>query len=187
MSFVNSFRKLYRKLIKFCLTNEQYIKVLRKDGVKVGDGCVIWKNVVFGSEPYLISIGNHCRITDGVKFVTHDGGLWVIREMERFNPNNRHWDILKEITVGDNVHIGWNTIIMPGVHIGNNVVIGCGAIVTKDIPSNSVAVGVPARVIEDLEIYFQKNKSSFIDTTDMNAEDKRRAVMGIFMHKEKNI
>lgn len=186
MSFVNSLGELCRKLIKHCLTNEQYIKMLRKDGVNIGDRCVIWKNVVFGSEPYLISIGNHCRITDGVRFVTHDGGLWVIRETERFNPEGRHLDLLKEITVGDNVHIGWNTIIMPGVHIGSNVVIGCGAVVTKDIPSDSVAAGVPARVIEDLDTYFQKNKSGIIDTTNMSAEDKRRAAAEI-LQKEKSI
>lgn len=47
--------------------------------------------------------------------------------------------------------IGANVTILPGVTIGNNVVIGAGAVVTKDIPDNSLAVGVPARVIKEIE------------------------------------
>lgn len=177
----------FRKFFGHIMSNNRYINLLRKDGVKIGDGCVIWKNVVFGSEPYLITIGDHCRITDGVKFVTHDGGLWTIRNVEKYNPDHRNYDILKPIVVGNNVHIGWNTIIMPGVNIGNNVVIGCGAIVTKDIPDNTVAVGVPARVIENLDNYFEKNKSSFIDTTGMSYDEKRKAVMESLLNKEKNL
>jgi maltose O-acetyltransferase len=49
------------------------------------------------------------------------------------------------------VWIGANVTILPGVTIGNNVVIGAGAVVTKDIPDNSLAVGVPARVIKEIE------------------------------------
>ena len=59
-------------------------------------------------------------------------------------------DLFGTIIVGNNVHIGTNAIIMPNVTIGNNVIIGCGAIVTHDIPDNSVAVGVPAKVIKML-------------------------------------
>lgn len=62
--------------------------------------------------------------------------------------------IFGKIEIGDNVHIGWNTIIMPNVSIGNNCVIGAGAVVTKSIPDNSVAVGVPARVIESIDEKF---------------------------------
>lgn len=57
----------------------------------------------------------------------------------------------RPITIGDDVWIGGNCTILPGVTIGNNVVIGAGAVVTKDIPDNSVAVGIPARVIKTLE------------------------------------
>ena len=68
--------------------------------------------------------------------------------------------------------------------IGNNVVIGCGAIVTKDIPDNSVAVGVPAKVIESLYDYFQKNNSSYIDTTGMSYDEKRKVIMESLFSKE---
>ena len=111
----------------------------------LGDNCEIFPDVEFGSETYLISIGNQVRITNGVRFVTHDGGAWVLRELGLDNI-----DLFGKITMGNNVHIGWNAIIMPNVSIGNNVVVGAGAVVTKNIPDNSVAVGNPARVIKTL-------------------------------------
>lgn len=65
-------------------------------------------------------------------------------------------DLFGTIVVGDNTHIGWNRIIMPNVKIGKNCIIGCGAIVTKDIPDNSITVGIPARVIENSSEYEKK-------------------------------
>lgn len=53
----------------------------------------------------------------------------------------------KEVTIGDNVWLGGNTVVCPGVHIGDNVVIGAGSVVTKDIPDWSLAAGNPCRVI----------------------------------------
>ncbi len=68
-------------------------------------------------------------------------------------PKGRRQHLAKasEINIGDDVWLGANVTILPGVTIGNNVVIGAGAIVNKDIPDNSLAVGVPARVIKELE------------------------------------
>lgn len=66
------------------------------------------------------------------------------------------------ITIGDNVWIGGNAVICPGVHIGDNVVIGAGSVVTKDIPSDVIAAGNPARVIRKLteqdKKYYYKNR-----------------------------
>ena len=56
-----------------------------------------------------------------------------------------------EIRIGDDVWLGANVTVLPGVTIGNNVVIGAGAVVNRDIPDNSLAVGVPARVIREIE------------------------------------
>lgn len=62
----------------------------------------------------------------------------------------KHLGIAKPVTIGDDVWIGGNATILPGVTIGNNVVVGAGAVVTRDIPDNSLALGVPARVVKRL-------------------------------------
>ena len=63
--------------------------------------------------------------------------------------------------------------IMPGVTIGSNCIIGCGAIVTKDIPDNSIAVGIPAKVIESIDEYYEKNKDIVDYTKNMSANEKK--------------
>ena len=63
---------------------------------------------------------------------------------------NSGFEYGKEVTIGDNVWLGGNTVVCPGVHIGNNVVIGAGSVVTKDIPDNVCAAGNPCRVIREI-------------------------------------
>lgn len=78
-------------------------------------------------------MGDHVEVTSGCKFITHDGGAWVLREL-----GYQKMDVFGPIKIGNNVFIGMNTVILPNVTIGDNVVIGTGAVVTKDIPDNSV-------------------------------------------------
>ncbi len=72
-----------------------------------------------------------------------------------------------DITIGDNVWIGGNTCIMPGVTIGNNVVIGAGSVVTKDLPDNVIAVGNPCRIVREIteadRDYYFKDKKFDVD------------------------
>ena len=63
-------------------------------------------------------------------------------------PMNKQGTIIKPVSIGDDVWIGMRSIIMPGVKIGNGVIIGAGAIVTKDVPDYAVVAGVPAKVIK---------------------------------------
>ena len=153
-------------------TNKKRVVLARKMGVRAGENCEIFGDVQLGSEPYLIELGNNVRVTSNVKFVTHDGGLWVIRNLYGI----KNIDSFGKIVVGNNVHIGWNTVIMPGVTIGDNCVIGVGAVVTKNIPSNSVAVGVPARVIETIDEYYNKSKDTYVDTYGMSKDEKEIAL-----------
>lgn len=149
---------------------ENRAKLLRKSGASIGKNNEIYADVSFGSEPYLIELGDNVRITSGCKLITHDGGVWVIRNLEKI----KNVDLFGKIKIGNNVHIGMNSIIMPNVTIGDNCIIGCGAIVTKNIPNNSVAVGVPARVIESIEIYYEKNKNKYDYTKNLNKKDKEK-------------
>ena len=150
----------------------------RKIGVQIGEDCVILgSHHPFGTEPYLVTIGDHVRINAGVQFITHDGGVWVLRRMQELasdsNEKLSDIDLFGKIDIGNNVQIGSNVMILPNVKIGSNVVIGAGAIVTKNIPDNSVAVGIPARVIETVEEYYKKNKDCFVHTKKMSSSAKK--------------
>src|SRR5665647_1945637 len=113
------------------------VTIAKKIGVTCGKNCRFLDDPtkLFGSEPYLISVGNHVELTNGTRIITHDGGMWVFRDRNQL----KNLDYLAPVVIGDNVFIGINTIILPGVTIGNNVVIGAGSVVTKDIPDNSIA------------------------------------------------
>lgn len=154
-----------------------YPTVTPGGGVQIGNNCSIDKTAIFGSEPYLIKIGDNVRITHGVKFITHDGGLWVPRNMRLIDVNA---DLIAPIVIGNNVNIGWDAIIMPGVKIGDNSIIGCGAVVTKSIPNNSVAIGVPARVIETVEEYADKNHDRYISIKNFDQTSKRKYLLEHF-------
>lgn len=151
------------------------ISYARYIGVTVGKNCRLI-NVSFSSEPYLISIGDHVSATR-VRFETHDGGVWCIRD------EFPDIDIIKPITVGNNVYIGYGAVILPGVTIGDNVVIGAYAVVTKDIPSGSVCVGIPARVIKNIGEYKEKALLNGDPTKSFNFEQKKKYYMDKFWKK----
>jgi acetyltransferase-like isoleucine patch superfamily enzyme len=119
-------------------------------GVKFGTNVRITGIPSFGSEPYLISIGDNVTITQEVTFINHDGGVALLR--------NKYpsIDLIKPITIGNNVFIGARTTILPGVNIGNSVIVGAGSLVTKNVPDNTVVGGVPARVLKSLDDYEEK-------------------------------
>lgn len=165
-----------RIMLRLCSTSKR-VQIYRKYGVKIGESCSIGNHVHFGSEPYLVTLGNHVRVTESVRFITHDGGMWVLRGLY---DTYKEMDLIRPISVGDNVHIGIESIIMPGVVIGDNVIIGCGSIVTKDIPSNSVVAGVPARIIRTLKEYEDKNKSRMIRSRKCSSDDKKRFLIEQF-------
>ena len=90
-----------------------------------------------------IRIGNDCQIGPNVQLIT------ALHPLEA-EPRRNKWEAAKEITIGNNVWLGAGVIVLPGVTIGDNSVVGAGSIVTKDIPSYSLAVGSPARVVRTL-------------------------------------
>jgi len=106
----------------------------------------------FGSEPYLVSIGEHVTISSRVSFITHDGGTWVFQEQEKYR------DVIKygRIVIHDNCFIGSGSAIMPGVSIGPNSVVAAHSVVTKDVAPNTVAGGVPARALMSTDQYAEK-------------------------------
>ena len=153
------------------------VKYWREKGLTIGEGCEVYSSAHFGSEPYLVTIGNNVRINSNVSFVTHDGGVWVLRHLKE---EYKDIDLFAPIQVKDNVHIGTGVIVMPGVTIGSNCIIGCGAIVTKSIPDNSIAVGVPARVIETIDEYEKKHIGDFHHTKALSGHKKKEYLLREF-------
>lgn len=171
--------------INYHLRPSSAVKIARKIGVrftaeKGKEGCRILGDpyAVFGSEPYLITLGEHVEITAGVKFLPHDGAVWCLRKQEKF----KNIDLFGPIKVGNNVFFGNNAIILPGVTIGDNVVVGAGAVVTSDVPSGSIVGGVPAKVIKKLEDYAEKmdTVSGVLNTKGLSGKEKHQAIMKHF-------
>lgn len=154
-------------------------KYARKIGVNILGRIRIYGKCSFSTEPWIITLGDNVHITDNVRFVTHDGGTLLFRDLE---PS---LEITKPIVVGDNVYIGVNSIILPGVTIGSNVIIGAGSVVSKDIPSNSLAVGVPARVIKTSDEYFEKLKKNSIGLGHLKGSDKQKALKEYYHYEGK--
>ena len=153
--------RLFSTPLKACVNN----------GMKVGKNCSImsWKIV---SEAYLIEIGDHVQITDGVHLFTHGGG-WVLRK------DYPDYDSFGKVVIGNNVYIGNNAVIMPGITVGNNVVIGACSVVTKNIPDNVVVAGNPAKIINTTDNYIQKMLPYNLHCKNMNDAKKKKYLLTV--------
>ncbi len=165
------------RLRRMGLNESNNAAFLREYGLQIGERCRIFtKNPyeMFGSEPYLVRIGNHVTVTAEVRFITHDGGTWVFRQ------EDPDFDVFGPIEVKDNVFIGVGTIIMPGVTIGENCVIGARSVVSTDIPPHSVAAGVPARVLMSLEEYRAKKLPQRMVVRGLPPAERRAALLRLW-------
>ena len=164
---------VFRKIIDR-IKRKDNVSIAREMGVKIGERCKILSNpyTCFGSEPYLVEIGDHVEVTKDCRFVTHDGAVWVLQEFEGFEKADK----FGKITVGNNVFIGLDSTILPGITIGNNCIVGACSLVNKSIPDGEVWAGVPAKKICTLEEYKNRNKDFFDYTKGLSAKDKEVAV-----------
>lgn len=153
---------IIQKIYNLFLDNQQYA---RKVGVQIGERCSIGTRY-FGSEPYLIKIGNHVQITDDVHFFTHGGG-WILRD------KYPDMDVFGKIEIKNNVYIGSGSYILMGVTIGNNVVVGARSVVTKSIPDNVVVAGNPAKIIGTIEDYEKRMLKANVGTKGMSSQRKK--------------
>ncbi len=165
-------RKLYHlfefKLILGFAGNNYRISKLRKLGVKIGENCLI-QNTSYDTEPYLIEIGNHVAVASGVRFITHDGGVWAFRLKY---PNIDCFGLIK---IGDNCFIGMDSIILPNTEIGNNCIVGAGSVLRGKIPDDSIVMGNPAKVVMKyslMESMYKFNKNT-LHIKQLSDEEKR--------------
>lgn len=153
-----------------------------EDGMIVGKDVTVMGGVDFGSEPYLIALGDNVRISSDVRFITHDGGTWAFRN---FHEDMQHIVKFGPIVVGNGVFIGAGSIIMPGITIGSHAVIGAGSVVTKDVPPETVWAGIPARQICTLREYAERCKATMPKNFDWDAyrADKKKYLISYYIKK----
>jgi serine acetyltransferase len=124
--------------------------------VSIGNDCTIYspKNTTIDVQyPSLISIGDNVKIAQGVIILTHDFSWSVIKRK-----TGAIFGACGKVEIGNNVFIGMNSVILRNVKIGDNVIIGAGSIVSKDLQSNGVYAGNPARFIMSVDDFIKKRE-----------------------------
>lgn len=155
-------------------------KVADISGVRFGENCH-FNTRSFGSEPFMIDIGDNFYTSKGVNFVTHDGGVNVLRNVY---PEYKNADLFGKIKIGNNVFVGINTTILPNTIIGDNVIVGASSLVKGQLKSNSVYAGVPVKYICSIEDYFEKYKNDFDLTKSFSYEEKKDFLLHKYCHLE---
>jgi maltose O-acetyltransferase len=117
--------------------------------------CVYGQNIHIGDYVFLnflctildcgeVHIGHHVMIGPGVQ-------IYTAAHLLQAEPRNQGWEVAKPIVIEDNVWLGGSAVLLPGVRIGRNAVVGAGAVVSRNVPANTVVAGNPARVIREIE------------------------------------
>ena len=130
---------------------------LRSSGITIGEDVTFFGDLnlvrIDVTRPSLVKIGNHVKIVSPFSLLTH-GFEWTVFR-QKYN------EILGssgKVVIGDNVYFGRECCVLKGTTIGDNVIVGAKSLVNKDIPSDCVAAGVPAKMLAGLDEYFEKRK-----------------------------
>lgn len=164
---MNIIKFAYTKILKKLSSPERWARHI---GVNIGTHNLIGKNH-WSSEPYLITVGSHCQLTN-CKIHTHGGGN-VIRD------KYPDFDMFGKVIIGNWVYIGTDSQIMPGVTIEDHVLVAAGSIVTKSIPSGCIVAGNPAVIIGHIEDYIDRNLKWNVGTKGLSDIEKRRILLSL--------
>ena len=145
-----------KAILKEKASSEAYVDYLKSKGASIGEDVHIYspnKTYIDEQFPWMLTIGNHVHITLGCHILNHDYS-WAVGKLE-------YGEVLGgvgQVTIGNNVFIGVNSVILMNTTIGDNVIVGAGSVVKGSIPSNSVVGGAPGKVIATLDKYWEKRK-----------------------------
>lgn len=166
----------YLKKILNYIRGEQSLRKLQKRGLIIGKNFKrMGECVIDPSHCWHIEIGDDVILAPRVHILAHDASTKLFTNYTKVG----------NVKIGCRVFVGAGTIILPGVTIGNDVAIGAGSIVSKDIPSNSLAVGMPAKVISTLTEYIEKEKTKMNENNCFSVEFTLRNKDFSDVHKRK--
>lgn len=168
--------QIIRKSFLYVYFKINPVSCSRYMGVIIGENCKIYGNSpnMWRTEPFLITIGDNVFITNGCKFVNHDGSTLILRK------KTPSLELTAPINIGNDVYLGVETMIMPGITIHNNVIVGARSIVTKDVEENSVIVGIPARKIKTVDQYHEEIKKRLLGIGHLDRDAKEKELKRIF-------
>lgn len=133
------------------LRGEPDLNKLRKRGLKTGKNFkMMGRCIIDPSHCWHIEIGDNVTLAPQVHILAHDASTKIFLGYTK----------VANVKIGNNVFIGAGSIILPGVTIGNDVVIGAGSLVNSDIPDNTLAAGVPAKLLGKLDDYLAKEEKA---------------------------
>lgn len=140
----------YIKEIIYRFRGEYTTEKLVTMGMTVGENFQRLNGVILDpSHCWLIEIGDNVTMAPRVHILCHDASTKVFLGRTKIG----------RVTIGNNVFIGAESVVLPGVSIGDNVIVGANSTVTHDIPSNTVVAGNPAKQISSLEDYLKKENN----------------------------
>lgn len=136
------------------IDDRSQLEIAIANGLKVGKELNLQPECIIDpSHCWLIEIGDRVTLAPRVHILAHDAST----------KDPLGYTVVGGVKIGNDVFVGAGTIILPDVEIGDKVVIGAGSVVSRSIPSGSVAVGNPARVIGSYDAYIQKRRSQIKD------------------------
>lgn len=144
---------MIKKIISYLHMRINPIGYARKIGVKIGKRCRIGVEE-WGSEPYLISIGDEVLLSSQVTFINHDGATWVFRNKPEYKGVTK----FGQIKIGNRCFVGWGALFLPGAEMGDNSVLAAGAVLSQKIPAGEIWGGVPAKRIMTVDEFAEKCK-----------------------------
>lgn len=136
--------------------HRRYVLSQVNAGMSLGKNVTVCPGVKFDPpHSFLTSIGDNCIIAPDVRFLNHDASFFCLGKFAKIG----------KITIHENTFIGAGSLLLPGISIGPNAIIGAHSVVTKNIPSNSVVAGNPARIL--------KSTSEIIEQYNLNIKEKK--------------
>lgn len=155
--------KIFIKILeKLHIMNEsEYYRKFWK--MNIGKGSILINVTIDKGHCYLISIGNECTLTN-CTLLAHDAST------KRYINRSK----VGRIDIGNRVFVGWDAVILPNVKIGDDCIIGAKAVVTKNIPENSIVAGNPAKIIGRTDEYIKKHHKLMKEKPVFNTYSKNK-------------